>query len=84
MKISLWLKDGSVYNGCTLTNSNVKIDGASFDITKLDKIDDAYLYTLDGAKIYRDHTSGSIQIGTAGVANGLTINVSDISDLERI
>jgi hypothetical protein len=83
MKISLWLKDGSIYRDCTLTSANIKIDGAAFDISKLDRIDDAYIYTIDAAQIYRDHASGNIHIATSGVADGLTINLSDVSVLDH-
>ncbi len=84
MKISLWLKDGSVYKNATLAGAQLKVDGQPLDINNLDKIDDAYLYTLGGAQIYRNQITGSIQVTLAGVAGNLTISIDQISDLDRV
>jgi hypothetical protein len=83
MQVSIWLKDGSVYKNAKLLGSNMTIQGQAVDIGSLDRIDDAYLYTLDGAQIYKEQITGGIQIGLAGVSGGLTISIDQIADLER-
>jgi hypothetical protein len=83
MRVSIWLNDGSIYQNSTVTGSNITVDGRAFDINTLDRMDNAFLYTLGGAKIYRNQVGGSLSVAVDGVAGGLTISVDQIDDLKR-
>jgi hypothetical protein len=83
MKISIWLKDGSAFEDTTVAGASIKVDGQPFDINTVDKVDNAFWYTVGGAKIYRQQVTGSIQLVVAGVSGNLTIGVDDIDELVR-
>ena len=83
MQVSIWLKDGSEYKNATLVSGDIKVDGQLLDTGKLSEIDNAYLYTSDGAQIYRDRVTGNIQISEGGIAGNLTLGIDQIDELER-
>ncbi len=84
MKVKVWLKDGTILQNWTLTQSDIKVDGVAFQINTLDKIDSAYLYTLTGDKIYRQRVSGDIELRSPIAAGPLKVAVKQISDLNRV
>jgi hypothetical protein len=83
MQVSIWLADGSVYQNVTVTRSDLKVDSNAIDIGNLSKIDSAFVYTVAGAKIYRGHADGTIQIAVEGETGSVTIKLAQIADLIR-
>jgi hypothetical protein len=48
-------------------------------------MDNAYLYSLDGAKIYRnDDLTGSVELSIAGLASTVQVPQEKIDELERV
>jgi len=83
MNASIWLMDGSIYDNVPVIAANLNVDGSPFDINTLSKIDNAFLYTLAGAKIYRQNASGTIRINVAGVTGNITLDLEQIDELVR-
>jgi hypothetical protein len=83
MKVSIWLRDGSIYEDATVAGSDLKVNGNPLDINSVSKIDSAFLYTQAGAKIYRQQADGTIQITVGGVTGIVTIELVEIADLKR-
>lgn len=82
--VKVWLTDGSILQNATLTGADLKVLTAPFDITQLDKIDSAYLYSLGGLKVYRDHgVTGSLELALAGITGAVKIPQEKISALLR-
>ena len=84
MKVKVWLKDGSILQNWNLTQSDIKVDGVKFDISTLDKIESAYLYTLTGDKIYRGRVSGTMELHSPIAAGSLKLPVGQVSVLIRV
>jgi hypothetical protein len=83
IKVTVWLKDGSIFKDWTLTNADIKIGGLPYDIGTLEKVEDAFLYTSNGTKVYRERVTGSIDIVGIGLAGPLKLNVEQVSALNR-
>ena len=81
LNVTIWLKDFSILKNWTLTRSSLTVNGAPLDITKLAKIDDAYLYLADASQVYRDRVAGSIDVAGPGVSGTLTLDVDQIQEL---
>ncbi len=81
LNVTIWLKDFSILKNWKLTRSSLTVNGALLDITKLAKIDDAYLYLTDGSQVYRDRVAGTIDVAGPGVAGTLTLGVGQIQEL---
>jgi hypothetical protein len=85
LKVNIWFTDGSSFQNCTLVGADLEVLGIPFDISKLDKMDNAYLYSLDGAKIYRnDDLTGSVELSIAGLTSTMQVPQEKIDELERV
>jgi hypothetical protein len=77
-KIDLWLKDGSNLKGWILVSTDLKISGSSLDLHALERVDNAYVYTSGGNKIYRERVTGTIDILGAGLGGPLKLGLDQV------
>ena len=85
VKVKIWFTDGSILQNCNLTSADLKVFNMPFDISRLDKMDDAFLYCQDGTKIYRrDNVTGSVELTIAGLAGTVKLPQDKINELQRI
>jgi hypothetical protein len=85
LKVNIWFIDGSSFQNCNLVGADLKAFNQPFDISQLDRMDNAYLYNLAGAKILRNgNVTGNLELTIAGLANTVQVPQENIDELERV
>ena len=82
-KLKIWLKDGSLLKDWTLTQTDLKVGGLSFDFDTFQKLDDSYLYLTDGSKVYRDRVKGTIDVHSPAITDPLRLALEQIEEMLR-
>lgn len=83
LNLQIWLKDGSMLKDWALARADIQVAGLAFDMNTFDKLDDAYLYALDGSKIYRDRVTGTVDVQGPGVIGSLKLAIDQIDEMVR-